>query len=504
MGKPKRFQAQAERKGNEKNKDPETVDEYLAVGADYEEAGEKWRAGDAAKSTRFFIQAIENYDVALEKYPDSFDIAYNKAVIQYEVTQHPALVTQMPGSLADLLRTALESHRVALKLKQDDADVLFNTAQVINSLAEALAQGRKFTPELRAEAIKLLEEAVELFQRCLSLQEYQLSASQTQMGGLVGTDKDALQTGDQGAVMGSSTSATTASPEASKDDRWAAVVEPVTQDTLLDTSLAQLNTLASLCWLDITGTGSGLAWIEEYSTNLIQNKISAFAKETERQKEVALAKAGFVCGLADISFRTGKMDLQTYEKELFMAFNNQELGDITGDPDALTASADALMAFCCAISEPPNFQNLDADMLSNLNAVRWNHLTSALDNLTAASKLPDARNIAKIHLARGDVEMFRFRVGQPPNHYGPAEKNSETLLKNAGVYYKGAEELARNMGMVEVGIEAEVKEKIAKGIGGDELALEALKQSMKDYGDILEEMVEQGTLDEQWAKTVGI
>lgn len=59
---------------------PETADEYLAAGVDLEEAGEKWRAGDAAKASRFFVRAIESYDEGLSLFPASFDMAYNKYV----------------------------------------------------------------------------------------------------------------------------------------------------------------------------------------------------------------------------------------------------------------------------------------------------------------------------------------------------------------------------------------------------------------------------------------
>ena len=48
------------------------------AGVDFEEAGEKWRAGDAAKSCRFFVRAIETYDGGLQRFPRSFDLAYNK------------------------------------------------------------------------------------------------------------------------------------------------------------------------------------------------------------------------------------------------------------------------------------------------------------------------------------------------------------------------------------------------------------------------------------------
>jgi len=73
---------------------PETADEFLAgtvgsnhplhlsdklpAGVDFEEAGEKWRAGDAAKSTRFFVRAIDEYERGLHAFPQSFDLAYNK------------------------------------------------------------------------------------------------------------------------------------------------------------------------------------------------------------------------------------------------------------------------------------------------------------------------------------------------------------------------------------------------------------------------------------------
>lgn len=52
----------------------------MAAGVELEEAGEKWRAGDAAKSMRFFMRAIANYDDGLQKHPGAFDLAYNKYV----------------------------------------------------------------------------------------------------------------------------------------------------------------------------------------------------------------------------------------------------------------------------------------------------------------------------------------------------------------------------------------------------------------------------------------
>jgi len=57
---------------------PETAEEFLAIGVENEGAAEKWRAGDAQKSFRFFIRAIDNYDEGLKRFPRDFDLSYNK------------------------------------------------------------------------------------------------------------------------------------------------------------------------------------------------------------------------------------------------------------------------------------------------------------------------------------------------------------------------------------------------------------------------------------------
>lgn len=45
---------------------------------EHEEAAGKWRAGDAAKSMRFFRRAIDVYGEGLQKFPGNLDLAYNK------------------------------------------------------------------------------------------------------------------------------------------------------------------------------------------------------------------------------------------------------------------------------------------------------------------------------------------------------------------------------------------------------------------------------------------
>jgi hypothetical protein len=67
---------------------------------------------------------LDCYDEALKKFPDSFDLAYNKARLQYDLIQNPKSLALLPGSLLDLLHAALASSRYAMALKQDNPDIL--------------------------------------------------------------------------------------------------------------------------------------------------------------------------------------------------------------------------------------------------------------------------------------------------------------------------------------------------------------------------------------------
>ncbi|KAI5277584.1 hypothetical protein KEM54_004962 [Ascosphaera aggregata] len=67
---------------------PETEDDFLAAGVELEESGEKWRVGDPVKGMRFYMRAVEMYDNGLKKYPNAFDLAYNKYVRYDTDTTH--------------------------------------------------------------------------------------------------------------------------------------------------------------------------------------------------------------------------------------------------------------------------------------------------------------------------------------------------------------------------------------------------------------------------------
>ncbi|KAL4959868.1 uncharacterized protein BDV14DRAFT_183763 [Aspergillus stella-maris] len=486
MPKPKSFLKDAKsKKKSAQQQAPRTADEFLAVGVEQEEAGEKWRAGDAAKSLRFFMRAIAIYDEGLQRHPTAFDLAYNKARVQYEITQHPRLAAQLSAPLGEALSVALVSHREALVLEQDNADTLFNTAQVLTSLAEAITDTKRPVEENLNQAAKFLQESIELFQRCLVLQELKSTEMQEQIRQM---ESDEVPQPDPEPAQEMQEDTEASDAKDSEQEQWAAVVEPVTQDTLVDTAIAQLDALSTLCNLLAYDPGVGLSWVEEYSTDLLQKKVATFVEGSNRQYEASLSRARFNAALNEVLYRSGRTDVETYHAAVISSFADV---DVSADPEGLCAKADALISFNTATTEQP--PSNDSESFSKALNLRWQALSAALDALTKASKLPDAENLPKIHLARGDSEMSRWRLGFPPWEHGMARQHGPTLLRNAQTYYRGAAALARRDGSADEDRDGTCKEAIAAAIERQKEKLAQLKSTApKELLAVAEDMVEDG------------
>ncbi|KAJ6035093.1 hypothetical protein N7499_002312 [Penicillium canescens] len=496
MPKHKSFLKEAKSKKKSTSKQaPVTADDYLAAGVELEEAGEKWRAGDAAKSMRFFMRAITNYDEGLQKHPGTFDLAYNKARVQYEITQHPKLATQLPAPQGEILQVALQSHREALVLEQDNADVLFNSGQVLTSLAESMSNSKHPGDEQLMQAGTYLQEAIELFQRCLMVQEMKYTEMQEEI--------EAMESGAMPPQAPEPVEQTPTQPqlqaEAAGEDpeqeqeQWVAIVQPVTKNTLVDTAVAQLETLTTLCNLLTFNPGAGgVGWVQEYSSELVESRLPAYAEGSDRQYEAGLARAKFVCALNELLYRGGHTDIQTYQQEVGQVFGPDL--DVSADPEGLCDKADALTSLNAALNDIPPSE--DDEAFENAVAVRWKSLSTALESLTAASKHPDADNLPKIHIGRGDVEMHRWRLGRAPWNHAMAKQNGAMLLRNAQTYYRGAAALARRDGAAEEERDGSCKEAIAAALEGQNTKLEQLKTTvLQQVIAVAQDMVEDGMVD---------
>ena len=430
--------------------------------------------------------------------------------MQYEVSQQPRLLAHLSVPLIDLLQLALDSHRTALRIDQDNPDLLLyasliprgrrcvlinlsNTAQVLTSLAETLNDS-KSSPELdRNDTLRLLQEALELFQRCLNVQEFKLDEAQEPTAH---DHSGNLQTDDPGSDRVSGNAS-----DASEEEVWASVEESITKGTLLDTTLVQLNTLTTICTLGSTPNQNDLAWVEEYYRTTLLEKINAYSSSGTSQHEIAIAKAKFISAISDAAFRSRRLDAATYERELNAAFNDPNL-DLNQDIQGLCDKADAYLTFQASIqSSLPRAQPCE---IGQIDAVCWKHVTKALDSLTAASKIPDAQNLPRIHLKRGDCELMRFELGQKPLGYDLAVKSASTLVKNAEVYYRGAVALAKsNEAAKEEMREAEVKEAVAAAVGGDECRLQEMSKLRREAVEIvLGDMIDEGILSSESVRKI--
>ena len=289
---------------------------------------------------------------------------------------------------------------------------------------------------------------------------------------------------------------------ASEEEVWASIEEPTTKDTLLDTAIAQLETLTAICTLGTSYVHGDLAWVEEYYRTRLNDRIAFYLSGTSRQHEAALAKAKFVAAISEAAFKGGELNLSTYETELNAAFNSLDL-DLTRDPQALCDRADAYLNFNASVQVA--LQQAQLTELPQIGRTCWKQITKALDSLTAASKLPDAENLPQMHLRRGDCELLRLHLGEAPLRYDLAIKSAPTLLSNARVYFCGAATLAkRNGGTDDEQEEAEIKEAIALALADDSEKLTSLIKSQRDLvGMTMEEIRDEGLLGEQSLQTLG-
>lgn len=159
--------------------------------------------------------------------------------------------------------------------------------------------------------------------------------------------------------------------------------------------------------------------------------------------------------------------------------------------------AEALVSFNTSVrTNPPDFpQELNESL-----PARWKELTTALNCLTKASKLPSASNLAKIHILRGDVELLRYQLGQDHPPYDIAAKNSPVLRKNAEKFYRGAAALCEEK---DEKLEASVKEALAKAFGGDLGSIKELAQQQAARG-LLEEAIDDGLVRVEQFADMGI
>jgi len=160
-----------------------------------------------------------------------------------------------------------------------------------------------------------------------------------------------------------------------------------------------------------------------------------------------------------------------------------------------------MLAFASSLRVLTTAENLPQQIVA-----RWGALTQAGAALTAASKLPGAENLARIHLARGDAEMARWALRSVTGY--PGSVDAEVLRRNAGVFYRGAANqaaVANDVEAVRVRTEARVKNALVAALGGEGGELkEMLKMEPGTTQEVLEEAVGEGLVEVEALQRAGI
>jgi len=520
-------------KSKAKAHEPHSENDFLEAADEFEQAAGKWRAGDAAKATRFFNRAIDTYSEGLKRYPQSFDLAYNKANLEYSITEDERIVSQL-GSKTALLEETLKSHRFAISLNPTNTDILFNAAQVLTSLAEAsLESGTQETAKIPARA--LLEEAVDIFTACLESQqrEYEQMQAEIAKAQASGEYQEAWEGGGVPLNSAQAEDEETGSNISDAPGDWATVEEPITPEAILETCTAQLSALTTLLGLydpsDLSniekkahdGTDTATAKIpalinlidttpsmkpqdEPKAGPTISLGASAVEEVTTTPKDDAiLATANFQTTIAEVAYRSGRSESTQYAQTVEQIFSKITGGSASSDlakANMQSSYADALIDLASALGDGTQYTSSSQTFSADVE-IQWTALTQAQNLLTQLAATPyasilSASRLADIFLARGDTDLFRFRMSLYESAKPAWMKSKLVLVGNAGVFYRGARTYAEKAGAAEVRSMADAKAIVAEILkevaSGSQVTKDSWKGRSAHVAKVLEQMVEEG------------
>lgn len=189
------------------------------------------------------------------------------------------------------------------------ADLISNTAQVLTSIVDTLNEqgSAAYNPD---QPSLLLEEALKIFSQCLKQQEAAYSAFQEQLQTDNSTSVDAALDDTTIANTSSTSGDSDAKDEDQVQEQWASVIVPVSKSSILDTILAQLETMSTL--YSLLRSDKLIPSIVAYAQPLVVEKLPFYVTETGQDMEAAIALAAYVSAEADAKFRLMGLDMQSY------------------------------------------------------------------------------------------------------------------------------------------------------------------------------------------------
>jgi hypothetical protein len=239
-------------------------------------------------------------------------------------------------------------------------------------------------------------------------------------------------------------------------------------------------------------------------------------EESSPKDDALLAVANFRASIAEIAYRNNQSTTIEYARRIEEIFapltSNSEENKKPAHSytDALSAYADGLLAIASAISDRPQYTSASSTFAEDLET-QWTVLTQAqtiltkLSSGTYSSSLSPSK-VADIFSARGDTDLFRFRLSLMEAAKPAWSKSKTVLVNNAAVFYRGARSYAEKAGAVDTQSSANAKAAVAEilkeAAGGAKVQRTDLKGISQHVVRVLEEMVAEGIIDEQNAEGV--
>jgi hypothetical protein len=449
------------------------------------------------------------------------------------------------GDRTALLEETLSSHRFAISLNPTNTDILFNAAQVLTSLSEAGAQAAG-----NHDARSLLEEAVNIFTKCLESQQQEYSQIQAEIAKAQasGEYQEAWEGERQQPTEAQEEDMETGSSHSEAAGDWATVEEPLTPQSILETCTAQLSALTALFGLYDPATD--LSSIEKKAQDgldtattkipalieLIDKSPSAKIMDepkagptlsigsttapeeatTTPKDDAILAAAIFQASIADMQYRSGRGTSSEYAEAVERFFSKltpnteQNNGADLASINIQSAYADALIELERTLAGNPQHTASSPTFATDTN-IQWTALSQAQTILTKLSSapytsvLPPSR-LADVFIARGDTDLFRFRISLLEGAKSAWVKARPTLVANAGVFYRGARSYAERAGALEIRAMADAKANVAETLKKAASELGVLNESWKggfdDMARALEQMVQEGMVGQETAEGV--
>jgi hypothetical protein len=386
------------------------------------------------------------------------------------------------------LQQALTSHRYALRLNPESADVLFNTAQVMITIAEVVTEAGIFSAQ--ADSVALLREALELLSACFTRQEIiidEQNANSMEAEGGVSVEQQAPSAEPEAS---SSRAAENADSGDEEEGEYVSVQAYITPSDLLDTARSSLTALTLLITLDDPSNVSPLA---KMGISLIEDKIPQYLSQIDAEQraqeepEAALERAQFHAALAVADLKLGTAAANDSLGRLQQAFDADSLVELTTTAQNFSPSSAATTC--------------------------WSTLSKAQDLYAAAVKINDAEakaRKARVYESRGDVELLRFNLATTPaaGLSAAIQKSAPTLIKNAQTYYRGAMNLFRAEGDADAAAKAEVRGLIAAMLEGklggnvEQQVIAALGQKGDAGRAVAMDMLRESLLPEDWDQGV--